>query len=661
VNSINIGERNLQAALALVGAGFRVFPCGQDKRPLVKGWQAKATTDKATIRRWWQHHPDAMPGLPTGRANGLAVIDPDRKGQKDGPAALRAMGHDPEALSPIMVRTPSGGLHAYFRWPEGLGNSDKHLPPGVDLRGEGGFVIGPGAVNGRGVYESLCDDLAAPLIGLTAFPEWAKPRAPEAELEGTSEPLDAPPLAVLHAALMTIPNDESNPEAASRDWWFSLIAALHHGTSGSAEGLAVAHEWSALHPTYDDGHTDHVWASLKRKDGPLRTTDTILAEAARHGWRDLSAFDDLALDQEIHEFLWGPMQDAPEDAAPPASRLTFEAPGDCAKATARPYVLKGLLASGDVGAIVGAPGVGKSLIGPRLAYAVAQGEPVFGLKTRPGPVLYVAAEDHHGMRGRVAALRQEHGDAPGFALVGGVSSLFPKGDDLTALRAAVKARRPSLIVIDTLAMAFPGLKENEAESMGLVVAAARSLTKWGAAVILIHHDTKIGDGLPRGHSILNGALDVSLHLTRDGAIVRGRPSKNRNGPADLDMAFTIGAKTLGHDEDGDDITAAFARDLEPGEAGPRPEARLPRSASAAYSVFLDLASKGHPVAEADWRKATIADSRVSAADTPRGRRLAFQRALQELLRKEFVRESDGMFSRGDSQRGNHMGFDDDDV
>lgn len=80
----------------------------------------------------------------------------------------------------------------------------------------------------------------------------------------------------------------------------------------------------------------------------------------------------------------------------------------------------------------------------------------------------------------------------------------------------MKARKPALIVIDTIAMAFTGLEENDARSMGLEVAAARFLTKWGAAVPLIHHDTKDGmQGLPRGHSILNGALDMSLHLRRN--------------------------------------------------------------------------------------------------------------------------------------------------
>ena len=48
---------------------------------------------------------------------------------------------------------------------------------------------------------------------------------------------------------------------------------------------------------------------------------------------------------------------------------------------------------------LGAPGAAKSLLGPHLGYAVAQGREAFGMRTRQGGVLYVAAEDARGMRG----------------------------------------------------------------------------------------------------------------------------------------------------------------------------------------------------------------------------------------------------------------------
>ena len=102
------------------------------------------------------------------------------------------------------------------------------------------------------------------------------------------------------------------------------------------------------------------------------------------------------------------------------------------------------------------------------------------MRTKAGGVFYVAAEDSHGMRGRVTALKLAHGDAPGFKLVDGVSRLLPaagekRAPDLQALLDAVQAQRPALIFIDTLAIAFGSFEENSAEAMNQIVRIARAL------------------------------------------------------------------------------------------------------------------------------------------------------------------------------------------
>jgi archaellum biogenesis ATPase FlaH len=451
------------------------------------------------------------------------------------------------------------------------------------------------------------------------------------------------PLRVIVDALFHIPNDDSVAHA-DRDWWRDIGAALHMECDGSEEGRTAFHEWSARHGSYDPDHTDQTWDSLGPREGRVKTGHHILAEARKSGWRDLEhmfgVFDAEVLTEEdeaeiealIREHVGGGTKDESE-TNDDATGLTFLKPSECELSGSRRYVIKGLVAEGDIACIVGAPGVGKSLLAPRLGYAVAQGSEIFGMRVRQGSVLYVAAEDQHGMRARVAALRREHGEADDFALVAGVSDLLnDKSKHLKRLRAAVKDRRPSLIIIDTLSMAFPGLEENSAEGMGRVVAVARSLTKWGAAVILIHHDTKDGQqGLPRGHSLLNGALDVSIHLTKAEGIVRAKLTKNRNGSCERDIAFTIGEKVLGVDEDGEPITTAVCRELPPG-MGERAEARMSPSVKAAYSIFLDLLGDGESVAEGEWRKMCVDGRKVSASDEPDSRRKAFKRAAEELTR-----------------------------
>ena len=438
------------------------------------------------------------------------------------------------------------------------------------------------------------------------------------------------PLSVISDALFSIPNDGTGP-CNERDDWLRVIQALHFETDGSDAGLDLAQEWSAQHPSHDTKHLRRTFKSMGRSRRNPVTGFHILGLAQSGGWRDNDALRDMFdSDPDL------PKEDKPQRRE---SSLTFRTPDQCADMETRRYIIKGLLAESDVAAVIGAPGVGKSLMAPRLAYAVAQGADVFGHRTRKGGVMYVASEDESGMRARITALRSDHGDADGFTLVGNVTSLFPGSADLKALRNAVKDRNPSLIVIDTLAMSFPGLDENSADGMGQVVAAARSLTVDGAGVILVHHDTKAGDGLPRGHSLLNGALDMSLYLSRDqNGNVIGKPSKNRNGSCDTQMAFRIGVRTLGVDEDGDDITTAIAEDLASDYEPPKTD-RLSGSEKGAEEILKQLGETDGDT----WRDAAMAGRIVSAADEPNNRRRAFNRAKEALIRKDRVVFEDGRY------------------
>lgn len=439
--------------------------------------------------------------------------------------------------------------------------------------------------------------------------------------------------ATILSALWAIPNGQEVPKNWQHLW--DIAASLHEESNGSKAGFAIFNAYAAQHPTYDRKVCSDIWRGLRPGEDGNIGGGTILTEAKRHGWIEPSekdhtdSFDDLGEEQP---------------AAPPDSkekpRLTFLSPAACVSSQARSYLIKGMIAERDVACVFGAPGAGKSLLAPFLGYAVAQGREAFGMRTKPGSVFYVAAEDEHGMRGRVRALQQAHGDADQFYLVGGVSNLLTtEALDLKELARAVKAQRPKLIVIDTLAMAFPGLEENSADAMGRVVAVARALTKWGAAVILVHHDTKAEGGTPRGHSLLNGALDVAIHVKKDeSGVIRGKLTKNRNGTCDRDIAFRIALENGGVDEDGDQITLPRCEELTASQA---PE---PVSLTAAERAALEMIHiAGGEMAEAELRKLCIDGRKVSSSDNPDSRRKATDRALKGLTQKCAVIFQDSLY------------------
>jgi len=129
---------------------FKIFPATLmpdgdriQKVPLERGWQTKATKDPETIALWQSLHRDRikMWGVPCGKDNNILVLDIDVKdAAKNGLTTLHKEGL---IVPPTMSqRTPSGGYHFIFKYPNGgctYGNRVGFLP-GLDIRGEGGWI-----------------------------------------------------------------------------------------------------------------------------------------------------------------------------------------------------------------------------------------------------------------------------------------------------------------------------------------------------------------------------------------------------------------------------------------------------------------------------------------------------------------------------------------
>ena len=142
------------AALRYGRRGWAVFPLrNQEKKPQINDWPNEATTDKERIRRLWQRYPVANVGIVTGRRSGLLVVDVDNKKKKRGFESLARLEKELGTLiTPLRVKTPHG-IHLYFRFPEvEIRNSASSIAAGIDIRGEGGYVVAPPSVTKDGVY-----------------------------------------------------------------------------------------------------------------------------------------------------------------------------------------------------------------------------------------------------------------------------------------------------------------------------------------------------------------------------------------------------------------------------------------------------------------------------------------------------------------------------
>lgn len=154
--------------------GWSVIPLRQrDKRPAIGSWGE------------YQHHRPSRElvigwaargynvGIVTGRVSGLLVLD------LDSHAAL--MEAERLGLPDTVAASTAKGRHCYFQHPGGKVKNRAGLFPGADIRGDGGFVVGPGSIHPSGKpYEWIASPLECPLA---APPQWlmdalAPPAAP---------------------------------------------------------------------------------------------------------------------------------------------------------------------------------------------------------------------------------------------------------------------------------------------------------------------------------------------------------------------------------------------------------------------------------------------------------------------------------------------------
>jgi hypothetical protein len=130
------------AAHHLVAYGVPVFPCVPGgKRPLTAHGFLEATADRAMVTSWWDRWPEANIGVPTGAVSGVDVVDVDVHSAGTGFAYFEEARRAGLVDGWIwLVRTPSGGAHAYF---PADGEQRSWQVPGkhIDFRGDGGYII----------------------------------------------------------------------------------------------------------------------------------------------------------------------------------------------------------------------------------------------------------------------------------------------------------------------------------------------------------------------------------------------------------------------------------------------------------------------------------------------------------------------------------------
>jgi Bifunctional DNA primase/polymerase, N-terminal len=143
----------LATALDYAAQGWSVFPCRPGtKEPATRRGFKDATTNPATIRRLWLANPDYNIGIATGVVSGIWVLDVDG----DVVAAEARHGPLPSTLTSITGR----GRHLWFRCDIPIQCSAGRVGDGLDVRGDGGYVLAPPSVHPDGPVYSWSNTVA---------------------------------------------------------------------------------------------------------------------------------------------------------------------------------------------------------------------------------------------------------------------------------------------------------------------------------------------------------------------------------------------------------------------------------------------------------------------------------------------------------------------
>lgn len=315
------------------------------------------------------------------------------------------------------------------------------------------------------------------------------------------------------------------------------------------------------------------------------------------------------------------------------------------------WLVEGVVPAQGVGAIYGGPGTGKSVLMLDMIRCIASGTPWHGREVSRQPVWYIALEGGAGLRTRVMAAEAHFGERIEAKFIFDDFS-FMKEDDLKELLALVDVYDGvGLIVIDTLACAMPGGDENSFRDLSMAVAGAKALqAKTGGAVILVHHTGKDPKRGMRGHSVLPGAVDTAIEVTRHDDHREWRVAKQRDAEDGVRGGFELVRVELPDDARGRPVHSVVIAQVELPERDDDGPVRGPmgKNQRLAYDLLTDHLADLQEASDERPSITTEAAIKLVMEQVeagPKHKKLRAKEAIEGLVTMNLMAEQDGRLVR----------------
>ncbi len=536
-------------AVAWAARGFRVFPCIPGaKEPRVKAFYDIATSDVDAVRDMWT---DPVTGWALDHNIGVAtddmiVVDIDMKKGKDGMASYMALDLP---LDTLMVRTPTGGRHAYLSGPSKSLSAGK-IGEGLDIRSAHGYVIAPGSIVPEGTYEVDNDaPLAAAPVELIA--KLDEPRERSGAAAATE--LDTE-FAVARAAKYLDTEAPLAVEGMGGDDLTFRVACIVKDMGLSAEAAfdLLASRWNdRCSPPWD-------LDELKQK------VDNAFLYALSAAGGQTPAVDLAGVAGDVVE---------PRYVRPEPIDRRWQSHGDPINFDAT-WLFYELLPQTGVGVLSGPSQGGKTFVLMHLARSLATGKGFFGVEPDDkGGSILLTGEGRRSVLNRMEALGEDDrlpivaGDINNLAEPGALVALAEDLKQQMALMEAQFGMPVRMVAIDTLSASGLLRDENDNSEAGIAMKALSKLSEMlNAFVIVTHHPPKDGKG-QRGAGAIFNDVDVVIEITREktNSIRELSITKARDAQQRSLGVFTLIPKELGRDSRGRTVTSCYVSDAPPSQ------------------------------------------------------------------------------------------------
>lgn len=460
MNNSNI---KLEQALIYRDLGWSIIPVGVDKKPLLRWeeFQSRiASIDE--IQSWFNQWPDANIGIVTGPISNLTVVDID-------PRHGGSNEQFKDSQTPC-VHTGGEGWHYYFTSDLAIKNKAGILP-GIDVRGEGGYVIAPPSVHPTGkAYEWI---LSPQDISIMKFPDWIFQVA--SKKQNTSD---------WQRVLWGVSEGERNTSATRV---VGKLLSVFPPTDWEAVVIPLMRGWNNQNiPPLSELELQRIYESLAEKEYLSRNNEdnalhTYKDESAMQ-WKEPVLITTLSSEQTPVDWLW-----------------------------------EGFLARGQFTLLASLWKAGKTTLICWLLKSIENHGQFIGRNTKNVNVLIISEESEAIWAKR----KEEYGLGNNIWL--SCRPLSRKTNTQQWIQFISKTadfcsvNNIELVIIDTLATFWPVRDENDATQVTSALLPLNTLLEKNLVLMVVHHDRKSGgeEGTAsRGSGALPAYADIIVEFRR---------------------------------------------------------------------------------------------------------------------------------------------------